>query len=320
LFSGTPLEAFAPYIWLAVGLVVLVVCGNWLVTGSVQLARFFKVSTFIVGLTIVAYGTSAPEMFISVGAAIGGSPEIALGNVIGSNIANIGAILAIVMIVVTIPIRNKALGFDLAVMFALTILLFLFGFNGIIGRLEGVALASMLVAYTAWSVIKSRRTPEAKDITPHTMRPWAAALLVLGALVGLYFGADWFVGGAREIALQWGVSERVIAISIVAVGTSTPELVASLVAAFKKEADLSIGNIIGSNLFNIAGVLGVTAIVRPLAVGSRALFVHDMAWLFGFSIVLLLIMLPLSKGKLSRWEGGLLLALFAVYMFILYRG
>jgi len=319
LFSGTPLEVAAPYIWLVLGLAVLVVCGNWLVTGSVQLARYFKVSTFVVGLTVVAYGTSAPEMFISVGAAVNNYHDIALGNVIGSNIANIGAILAIVALIATIPIRNKAFGFDLAMVFVVTILLFLFGFNGVIGRFEGIALVTILVAYTVWSVARSRKKTDLKDATPPTMKPLLAALLVLAALVGLYFGADWFVGGAREIALQWGVSERVIAISIVAVGTSTPELVASLVAAFKKEADLSIGNIIGSNLFNIGGVLGVTAIGRPLTVGDRSMFVSDMAWLFGISVVLLLIMLPLTKGKISRWEGGLLLSIFAVYMVMLFR-
>jgi len=320
LLYGTPLEAVAPYIWLALGLAVLVICGNWLVTGSVQLARYFKVSTFIVGLTIVAYGTSAPEMFISIGSAIDGSHDIALGNIIGSNIANIGAILAIVVLVATIPIRNKALGLDLAVMFAVTILLFVFGFNGIIGRLEGVSLVVILLAYTVYSVVRSRNRSNVKDTVPATMNPLPAALLVLAALVGLYFGADWFVGGAREIAMRWGVSERVIAISIVALGTSTPELVASLIAAFRKEADLSIGNIIGSNLFNIAGVLGITTIVRPLVIGDRALFVSDMIWLFGISVLLLLVMLPLSKGKISRWEGGLLLSAFVVYMVILYRG
>ena len=319
LFLGGPLGAWGPYALLAVGLAVLILCGNWLVTGSVQLARHFRISTFIVGLTIAAYGTSAPEMFISVGAAIRGSHDIALGNVIGSNIANIGAILAIVALVATIPIQNKALGFDLAAMFFVTALLFVFGLNGVIGRIEGIAFVSLLVAYTAYSVIRSRKKISAGNSAPATMRPLLAAPLILAALVGLYFGADWFVDGAREIALQWGVSERVIAISIVAVGTSTPELVASLVAAFKKEADLSIGNIIGSNLFNIAGVLGLTTIIRPIPIGDLSVFVGDMIWLFGISALLLFAMFPLAKGRISRLEGGLFLAAFSVYMIILYR-
>ena len=308
-----------PYIYLALGLAVLVICGNFLVTGSVQLARHFKISTLVVGLTIVAYVTSAPEMFISIGAALDNAHDIALGNVIGSNIANIGFILALVVLISPIPIRNKSICFDLAVMFFVTVLLLIFAKNGVIGRLEGVFFVSILIAYTVWSVIKSRKNLAGEKTEPATMKPFIAVIMILAAITGLYFSSGWFVKGAREIALQWGVSERVIAISIVAVGTSMPELMASLIAAFRKEADLSIGNIIGSNLFNITGVLGVTAIVRPLDIGSRTLFVSDMIWLLGISTALLLAMLPLSKGKIKRPEGGILLLLFSAYIFILFR-
>jgi cation:H+ antiporter len=318
-FAALIPAAFMPYISLLGGLGLLVVSGNWLVTGSVQLARFFKISTLVVGLTIVAYGTSTPEMFISIGAVLGGAHEIVLGNVIGSNIANIGCILAIVALVCPIPIRNKALSFDYCVMAAVTLLLFLFGLNGIIGLFEGAAFASILAAYTIWSVAKSRRSPQAKKTEAATMKPLAATAMVIASIAGLYFASRWFVGGAREIALLWGVSERVIGISIVAVGTSMPELTASLVAAFRKEPDLSIGNIIGSNFFNIAGVLGITAIIRPVSTGIRGLFISDMVWLFAITFGLLLVMLPLSKGKITRLEGGLLLSLFIVYIAILYN-
>jgi len=308
-----------PYLYLAAGLAVLVLCGNWLVTGSVQVARHFKISTLVVGLTIVAFVTSAPEMFISVGAALDNAHDIALGNVIGSNIANIACILALVVLISPIPIRNRAIGFDFFIMFFVTVLLFVFGYNGVIGFWEGLCFVSILVVYTVWSVVKSRKDVAAKEITPATMKPLIATAMILAAIIGLYFGARWFVEGAREIALQWGVSERVIAVSIVAFGTGAPEFVSSLIAAFRKETELSIGNIIGSNLMNIAGVLGVTTVVSPVNINSRLLFLTDMAWLFGITIALLLVMLPLSKGKITRWEGGLLLLLFSVYMFILYR-
>ena len=308
-----------PYIYLAAGLAVLIFCGNWLVTGSVQLARHFRISTLVVGLTIVAYVTSAPEMFISVGAALDNAYDIALGNVIGSNIANIGCILALVVLVYPIPIRNKAIGIDFSIMFFVTLLLFVFGLNGVIGFFEGLCLISILIAYTAWSVIKSRKNTASQEIEPATIKPLIAVIMIVASVIGLYFSSEWFVKGAREIALLWGVSERVIAVSIVAVGTSTPELVSSLVAAFRKETDLSIGNIIGSNFFNIAGVLGVTTIIRPLNINNHSMFIADMMWVFGISIVLLLAMFPLSKGKISRWEGGLFLALFSIYIFILYR-
>ncbi|MCL2230931.1 MAG: calcium/sodium antiporter [Treponema sp.] len=311
---------FIPYFYLAAGLGVLVICGNLLVTGSVQIARHFKISTLVVGLTIVAYGTSAPEMFISIDAALENAHDIALGNIIGSNIANIGCILAIVVLISPIPIRNKSLGFDYLIMFAITLLLFVFGLNGVIGLLEGICFVVILIAYTVWSIIKSRKNNmEEKKIEPPTIKPILALLMIIAAIVGLYFSSGWFVEGAREIALQWGVSERVIAISIVAVGTSMPELISSLVAAFRKEADLSIGNIIGSNLFNIAGVLGVTTIIHPIKIQNHTLFLSDMIWLLAITIVLLLVMLPLTKGKINRWEGGILIAIFAVYMVILFR-
>jgi len=321
LSTVLPAQAI-PYLELALGLAALIVCGNWLVTGSVQLARFLKIGTFIVGLTVVAYGTSAPEMFISIGAGLRGAHDIAIGNVIGSNIANIGAILATVAVIATIPIRNKSLAFDLAAMFVVTALLFVFGLDSAIGRVEGLVLVCALAVYTSWSLVraKKRAPDDAAESAPHSMNPLAAAALLLAALVGLKFGSDWFVEGARGIALKWGVTERVIAVSIVAVGTSSPELVTSMVAVFRKENDLSIGNIIGSNMFNIAGVLGVTAAVTPLSIGDRSLFVSDMIWLFAFSALLLLAMLPLSRGKVSRIEGGVLLSLFATYMVVLYRG
>jgi len=319
LLAGTAFAVLTPYIYLAIGLGVLIICGNWLVTGSVQIARHFKISTLVVGLTIVAYVTSAPEMFISVGAALNNSHDIALGNVIGSNIANIACILAIVVIISPIPIRNRSIGFDYLVMFLITVLLFVFGFNGIIGFFEGLAFISILIAYTVWSVMKSKKTTDVKTIEPATMKPIFALLLILAAVAGLYFAAGWFVKGAKEIALAWGVSERVIAVSIVAVGTSAPELISSLIAAFRKETDLSIGNIIGSNFFNIAGVLGVTTVVSPITVNNHSLFITDMIWLFGITIALLLAMIPLSKGKINRWEGCILLLIFSAYMFTLYK-
>jgi cation:H+ antiporter len=307
------------YPLLLAGFVAMIVCGNLLVTGSVQLARYFKISTLVVGLTIVAYGTSTPEIFISVKAALSGSHDIALGNVIGSNIGNIGFILAIVALILPIPIRNKSLDFDMTMMFGITLLLLVFGFNGTIGRVEAACFLLILVTYTIWLVHKSRKKAGVEKTIKPSIKPIFAVLMILAAIVGLYFGSGWFVEGARELALMWGVSERVIGVSIVAVGTSMPELIVSLIAIFKKEADLSVGNIIGSNFFNIAGVLGITAIVSPITIGNHTLFLTDMAWLFGISVVLLLVMLPFTKGKITRRESVLLLLIFATYMFMLYR-
>ena len=308
-----------PYILLTAGLAVLILSGNILVTGSVQLARYFKMSSLVIGLTIVAFGTSAPELFTSIGAAIEGASDIALGNVIGSNIANIGCILAIVALVCPIPIRNRAIGFDFLVLFSVTILLFILAYNDVIGLLEGIFLVTVLIVYTVWSIIKSKKNSNTSETANAAIKPFAALLMISASVVGLYFSSGWFVRGAREIALHWGVSERVIGVSIVAVGTSIPELTTSIIAAFRKEPDISVGNIIGSNIFNIVGVLGITAIIRPLHIVNHSIFIFDMIWVFGFSVVLLLTILPLSKGTITRWEGGLLLLLYSVYMVIIFR-
>ena len=327
LFSGSVFTLLMPYIYLLAGLAVLIISGNLLVSGSVQLARYFKISTLVMGLTVVAFGTSAPELFVSAGAALNNMPEIALGNVIGSNIANIGFILGFVALISPIPIHNKAIGFDLLAMFFVTFLLLLFGLNGSINRFEGIFLVVVLIAYTVWSIAASRKKTKAENTETAGInsakkslikKPLIAGLMIIAAITGLYFGSGWFVTGARDIALHWGVSERVIATSIVAVGTSMPELIASLIAAIKKEADLSVGNIIGSNIFNITSVLGITAIINPLSIGSQSLFIIDMIWVFGISIALFLTMIPLSKGKIKRWEGIILLALFLSYICILY--
>lgn len=307
------------YLLLLAGFVAMLICGNLLVTGSVQIARHFKISTLVVGLTVVAYGTSTPEIFISVQAALDNAHDIVLGNIIGSNIANIGFILAIVALILPVPIRNRALGFDIAIMFVAIFLLFLFALNGVIGRVEGVLFLSILIAYSIWVVQKSRKKSVGETAIKPTTKPLVATLMILTAIVGLYFGSGWFVDGARELAQKWGVSERVIATSIVAVGTSVPEMIVSLIAIYKKEADLSVGNIIGTNFFNIAGVLGITAVINPIAINDNVLFLGDMAWLFGVSVALVLAMLPLTRGIIARWESCVLLAIFGVYMFMLYR-
>jgi len=167
--------------------------------------------------------------------------------------------------------------------------------------------------------MRSKKKNESEKFEPAVIKPLIALLMIVAAVAGLYFSSGWFVKGAREIALQWGVSERVIAVSIVAVGTSMPELISSLVAAFRNETDLSIGNIIGSNFFNITGVLGTSTVVHSVNISSHTMFITDMIWLFSISIVLLLVMIPLSKGKINRWEGGIMLLIFSAYMFTLFR-
>jgi cation:H+ antiporter len=291
------------------------------VKGSVQLARHYKISTLVVGLTVVAFGTSAPELFVSVKAAFDGVPDIAVGNVVGSNIANIALILGLVALVYPIAIKNRSVWFDWLVMFVVSCLLLLFGFNGRISFVEGLLFFIALIIYVLWSFYQSRRrmNKDPEESPAPEMGLLAASALVLASIVGLYFGAEWLVGGARELAAKWGVSDRVIGISIVAFGTSVPELATSLVASFRKETDISVGNIVGSNIFNILAVLGITAIIKPLPIDNPGMFALDMVWALGLAIVLLIFMLPLSNGKISQWKGALFFLIYLSYIYFLFR-
>lgn len=308
-----------PYLQLLAGLAALIVCGNWLVSGGVELARHFKISSLVVGLTIVAGATSAPELFVSTKAALSGSPDIALGNVIGSNITNIGCILGITALIMPIPLKSKSIVFDIGVMFAVTALLLVFGLNGTLSRVEGICLFAIFIAYTVFAIRSAKKKAATEEFEAPEKKLITALAFIAASIAGLYFGAEFFVTGAKEIALQWGVSERVIGVSIVAIGTSIPELVTSLIAALRKESDLSIGNIIGSNIFNIVVVLGITGTIAPLNIGDLQLFIKDMVWVFGISIALVLTMVPISKGIIKRHEGAFLLILYAAYIFLLYR-
>lgn len=300
---------------------MLLVSGNFLVNGSVQLARHFKISTLVVGLTVVAFGTSAPELFVSLKAAFQGVPDIAVGNVVGSNIANIALILGLVAIVYPIAIKNRSVWFDWLVMFVVSVVLLLFGYNGRISLVEGLLFVIALVIYVLWSFYQSRRSM--KKTMEESPAPevglLAASAMVLVSIVGLYYGAEWLVRGARELAASWGVSDRVIGISIVAFGTSVPELATSLVASFRKETDISVGNIVGSNIFNILAVLGITAVIKPLPINNPEMFALDMVWAIALAIILLAFILPLSRGKITQWKGALFFLIYLSYIYFLFR-
>jgi cation:H+ antiporter len=308
-------------VWLIAGFVLLFFSGDWLIKGSVALSRHFKISTLVIGLTVVAFGTSAPELFVSVKAAFNGVPDLAIGNVVGSNIANIGLILGLVAMVIPIPARNRAVWFDWTIMLVATFLLIVFAYNGIVGFWEGVAFLVLLGLYLIWSVFQARRKSHKNQevFLPAEISTWKALLWVVVSVVGLYYGAEWLVKGATSLALSWGVSDRIIGISIVAFGTSVPELAASMMALYRKENDISVGNIIGSNIFNIWAVLGVTAVISPLHVNDVGMLIQDLLISVGFAVLLLGFMLPLSRGLVSRWKGAVLFLLYILYIYILYN-
>ncbi|PRZ00562.1 cation:H+ antiporter [Marinilabilia salmonicolor] len=307
------------YLLVLVGFVLLFLCGNWLVRGGVELSRHFHVSPLVAGLTVVAFGTSAPELFVSVKAVFTESPDISIGNVVGSNIANIGLILGAVAIIFPLAVRKPSILNDWLVMILSYALLFLFLINEVLEFYEGLIFVFLIAGYIVLSVWSSRKhSAKSVEVFPDpTMKILPAVGFVIVAVLGLYFGADWLVKGASDLAIGWGVSERVVGISIVAFGTSVPELATSLAAALKKEMDISIGNIIGSNIFNVFSILGVTAILKPLQVSPRVIS-SDMIWMTVVAVLLLLFMLPLRNGVISRWKGALLLLFYIVYIWVLF--
>ncbi len=307
------------YLLVLFGFVLLFLCGNWLVKGGIELSRHFRVSPLVAGLTIVAFGTSAPELFVSVKAVFTNSPDISIGNVVGSNIANVALILGAVAIVFPLRVKKPSLINDWLVMMFSFLLLFVFLWNGVLQTGEGLVFIILLLAYIIWSVFSSRKkSAQQKEVFPiPSMKMLPAIGLVLVAVLGLYFGAEWLVKGASHLAIGWGVSERVIGISIVAFGTSVPELATSLAAAVKKEMDISIGNIIGSNIFNVFSILGITAMLKPLEVSHTVVSV-DMVWMVAVAVLLLLFLLPLRNGILSRWKGAFLLLVYIAYIWFLF--
>ncbi len=305
-------------LYLIGGLAVLVFAGDLLVKGAVSLAVKLKVSLLVIGVVVVSFGTSAPELLVSLKAALEGHPDISIGNVVGSNIANISLVLGLTAVVFPIYVVYDTLRYDWPVMFLATLLLILFSMDFVLQRWEGIILFLILIGYSVFLIRKSRKEKKNKEVVEEERNVsfFKALLYVLAGGVGLSYGADWLVQGASGIALKLGVSERTIAVSVVAFGTSVPELTASLIAAFRKQMDVSVGNLIGSNIFNILSILGITAMVHPVHV-SETIIKYDYWWMFG--VALLLFPLMVFDRKISGWKGTLLFLYYVAYIiFVVY--
>lgn len=307
------------YILLFAGLLLLFISGKYLVDSSVAISRRLKIPRMIIGLTVVAFGTSAPELLVSLQAAFSGYPEIAMGNVVGSNISNILLVLAITALIFPIPVPASSVKRDWPIMMAASLLLFGFSLNGWISRLEGTIFVGLLAGYIAYSVVRARgeAKKEPADNSEGAMKWWVALTIFVGSSLGLAFGADLLVDNVALIAEEIGISKRVVSITMVAVGTSIPELATSVIAALKKETDISVGNIIGSNIMNVLSVLGFTSLVSPISV-SREIARFDIPWMLGISLLLLLLMLPAARSRITRWEGGLMIAIYLLYIYFIF--
>ena len=258
---------------LVVGLVVLIIGADYLVRGSAQLARVMGLSPFAIGVTVVAFGTSAPELFASIGAALQDVPDLAIGNVVGSNIANILLILGVGGLIVPIGIHRRVRLVELPIMLGITIIAAVMLSDDQISRIEGIMLATGLIAYVVF-IIRAHRVDiehEGDEVASHPKSVGMDLVMILGGIIGLGLGAKALVYGASQVALSVGVPAGVVGTTIVAFGTSLPELAATIRAALSKESDMAVGNIVGSNVFNLLSVLGITAIIHPLSMP------HDMA-------------------------------------------
>ena len=311
------------YIFIILGLIALVGGGEILVRGATSIALKFKITPFVVGMTVVAFGTSAPELLVSLSAALDGSPDISIGNVVGSNIANIALVLGATALVYPIRVSKTSLSVDWPMLMLASLLFYFFILNLKLEWYEGIIFVSILATFTIWMIRKSRKaglkkTDEASnDLNKEAMKEmniWMSALLIAGGCSGLVIGADWLVYGAKNIARSYDVSESVISLSMIAIGTSLPELATSIMAAFKKQTDIAIGNILGSNLFNILSILGITAIVKEINV-NELILQSDIFWMLGLSAILLPMML--LRRDIDRVEGSLLLIAYAAYMYFL---
>jgi cation:H+ antiporter len=294
------------------GIALLYFGAEGLVRGSVSLARHWKLTPLVIGLTVVAFGTSMPELVVSVDAALSGSAAIAVGNVVGSNIANIALILGLSALLCPLAVNARIVRIDVPLMVLITLLVIVMLMDRSVGRLEGGLLAVGLLTYTAMSLRAARRhiglTPA--EPLPGSLPTAQSLLFAAAGLVLLGIGARLLVSGAVSLAADRGISEAVIGLTVVAIGTSLPELATSLLAAARRQGDIAVGNIVGSNIFNLLGILGTAALVRPL--DEIAMTAIDL----GVLIALAVLLLPVARSgwRVSRAEGGLLFACYAGYM------
>ena len=314
------------FLLLLAGLAALIVGGELLVRGASRLALATGLSPLVIGLTVVAFGTSSPELAVSVSAVTSGNVDIALGNVVGSNIFNVLFILGLAALVTPLVVDAQVIRQEVPVMIGASLLLFAMALDGGVSRLEGVVLVALLAGYTGFLVVQSRRQ-EAAVAAEYSTEPHIAAagragagaglgvavLLVAVGLALLVIGSRWLVSAAIAIATAVGVSELIIGLTIVAAGTSMPEVAASVAAAARGQRDIAVGNVVGSNLFNLLGVLGISAVAAPVPLSVQpAMLAFDLPVMIAVGIACLPIFF--TGRSIARWEGGVFLAYYAAYV------
>lgn len=311
LFSFAPETMWAQVLLLIFGIVVVLKSADWLTNGAVGLATKLGISQIVIGLTIVAIGTSMPEFFVSIVSAIKGTPDLAVGNIVGSNIFNVLLIVGVAATVAPIAIQRATVRRDIPIAIVASIMLTFMMFDDNISRIDALILFATFIAFIWITLRNSKNDANEKDASTEKVIPtWKSVLFIIFGLVGLVLGSNIFVDNASSLAHGWGISDAVIGLTIVAGGTSLPELATSAVAARKGDSGIAIGNVLGSNVFNILMILGLTGIISPMHIQNityidMAVMVISMAlfWLFSF-----------TKLRVERWEGCVLIACFLGYI------
>jgi cation:H+ antiporter len=312
------------YLYTLAGFALLFGGGELLVRGAVAVSRRFGISPLLIGMTVVAWCTSAPELVVSVGAALNGQPDISIGNVVGSNIFNILGVLGAAALLSPIVVKPRELRRDSAVMIASAAALALLGLTGQIGRPAGAVFIISIAAYVWYSYRAERLQADAPGVELHTheaeeiegpQSTWAGVAYLAGGLVTLVLGSRFLILGATEIARTFGISEAVIGLTVVAIGTSLPELATSVIAALRKHSDVAVGNVVGSNIFNILSILGITALISPISIAER--FARFDNWVM-LGVSLLAAFFLLTSGRVGRIAGASFLGLYVAYTVYLY--
>ena len=292
------------------GLILLILGGNWLLKSAVALSLKLKISKVVIGMTVVSFATSAPELIVSINAALNGSSDLALGNVIGSNIANLGLVLGITLLLGSMNIQKSFFKTDWPVMMIASGLLFFFLANdNVIELYEGIFLFTFLIIFLIYLLRNQKNLDVDEILEEEILLPnYKTVLFLIIGGIGLYGGSELLIKGATSLALEFGVTERVIGVTVVSIGTSVPELAASIIAIIKKEKAISLGNLIGSNIFNILAVIGITSIITPIPLSDERLLTSDIYWMLGISFILLPMVFIPKKFNLN-WKHGIVLLL-----------
>ena len=308
--------------WMFLGFLLLVLGGEFIVRASIAISLKFNISKVVIGMTVVAFATSLPELLVSLKAAVNGSSSIAINNVIGSNIANIGMVLGLTAIIGNIPVVKSFYRLDWPVMMFFSLMLYFFLYNdNLLSSFEGLILFTSLIIFLFFVVRYNAEDLSAADAIDESLNKTSGfkiLILIIFASFSLYYGAEWLVSSAIDLAKSIGVSEAVISVSVIAIGTSIPELATSVIAIAKNEKGISIGNLIGSNIFNIGSVLGLTTIIKPILITDSNILDRDIVWMLVFAFLVLILSLFPKKNNITKTKGFLLVVLYSGFILSTY--